>query len=141
MKKLLSLFYGLVAYLAFFGTILYAIGFVGNLVVAKTIDSVPELPVWNAVFIDAFLLLMFAMQHSIMARPAFKEWWITIVPAHLERSTFVLLAVLISNDPEAHNLTDVIGAACRAEYVRLTKIEQRTIWRAHERPKYSVRRF
>lgn len=94
MKKTLSLFYGLVAYFAFLGTILYAIGFVGNLVVPKTIDGRPETSFIKALATDASLLLLFAMQHSSMARPAFKRWWIKIVPAYLERSTFVLLASL-----------------------------------------------
>lgn len=94
MKKTLSLFYGLICYLTFFGTILYAIGFVGNLVVPKTIDSKPETSFLNSVLVDALLLLLFALQHSIMARPAFKRWWTGIVPEHLERSTFVLLASL-----------------------------------------------
>jgi protein-S-isoprenylcysteine O-methyltransferase Ste14 len=94
MKKPLSLLYGLISYLAFFGTILYAIGFVGNLVVPKTIDGEPELPLANAILTDALLLLIFALQHSIMARPSFKSWWTNFVPAHLERSTFVLLSSL-----------------------------------------------
>lgn len=94
MKKTLSLLYGLVCYLAFFGTILYAIGFAGNLLVPKTIDSKPEVPLRNAILVNASLLLLFALQHSIMARPAFKRWWTLIIPEHLERSTFVLLASL-----------------------------------------------
>jgi len=92
MKKLFSLFYGLVCYLAFFGTFLYAIGFTGNLLVPKTIDSNPQVPLTNAILIDASLLLLFALQHSIMARSAFKKWWTKIIPVQLERSTYVVLA-------------------------------------------------
>ena len=94
MKKTLSLIYGVICYLAFFGTILYAIGFTGNLVVPKSIDGLPATSLSNALLVNVSLLLLFALQHSVMARPAFKRWWTQYIPHHLERSTYVLLASL-----------------------------------------------
>jgi len=92
MKKTIFLVYGIISYLAFLGTILYAIGFVGNHVVPKTIDGEPQVPLASAILTNASLLLLFAMQHSIMARPTFKRRWTRIIPAELERSSFVLLS-------------------------------------------------
>ena len=92
MKKILFLLYGFISYIAFFGTILYAIWFVGNMWVPKSIDGPAEMPFVQALLINASLLLLFGLQHSIMARPFFKRWWMRLVPEPLERSTFVLLS-------------------------------------------------
>lgn len=92
MKKLLALVYGALAYAFFFCTFLYAIAFVGNLGVARTIDRGPAATVPKAAIIDVVLLSLFALQHSVMARQGFKRAWTRVVSRHLERSTFVVAA-------------------------------------------------
>ena len=94
MCKALGVLYGIAAYVLFLGTFLYAVGFVGNLVVPKSIDTGAQGDLVVALIVDALLLGVFAVQHSVMARPGFKRWWTTIVPASIERSTYVVLSSL-----------------------------------------------
>jgi methanethiol S-methyltransferase len=94
MKKLIALLYGGVTYLLFLIAFLYAIGFVGNLMVPKSIDSGKETNFMQSLLANALLLSLFAIQHSVMARPAFKKWWTGIIGTAIERSTYVLLSSL-----------------------------------------------
>ncbi len=90
MKRFAIFVYGLVNYVMFLGVFLYFIGFLGNLVVPRAIDSEPTEPLWSAAVINLGLILVFGLQHTVMARPAFKHMWTKLVPAEAERSTYVL---------------------------------------------------
>jgi protein-S-isoprenylcysteine O-methyltransferase Ste14 len=94
MAGIIALLYGSIVYLWFLATFLYTIGFVEGIPGIKTIDSGPTDRVWIAVIVDASLLALFAVQHSVMARQGFKRWWTRFVSPPVERSTFVLAASL-----------------------------------------------
>lgn len=94
--RILSFIYGIVSYVIFLGSFLYAIAFVGDFWVPKTVNSGPEsATLWQALGINVLLLGLFAVQHSVMARGGFKKWWTRIIPSQVERSTYVLLSSLI----------------------------------------------
>jgi len=111
MGRILSFLYGLGNYVTFLGVFLYAIAFVGDFAVPKTIDSGgPTGAFWPSLLINAGLLGLFAVQHSVMARQGFKKWWTTIIPEPIERSTYVLFSnlVLILLFWQWRPLTDVV---------------------------------
>jgi methanethiol S-methyltransferase len=92
--RLAAFLYGLVCYAISFVTLLYAAGFVGNLVVSRSIDSAPSMSWYNALLIDTVLIGIFSIQHSVMARQGFKNWWTQFVPQPVERSTYILFSSL-----------------------------------------------
>ena len=94
MGRFIAFLYGLAAYVVFFVTILYAIGFVSGLVVPKTIDTGTVVPMAEALIVNLLLMSVFAIQHSVMARRQFKQWWTQFVPKSVERSTYVLFSSL-----------------------------------------------
>jgi len=91
-RRIAAFAFGVACYAVFFATLLYAIGFLGNFGVPKSMDSGPEGSMAAALLIDGTLLAAFAIQHSVMARPWFKRTWTRFVPEPVERSTYVLFS-------------------------------------------------
>jgi methanethiol S-methyltransferase len=96
MKRWIFYIYGVTCHLLFFATFAYLLGFVGNVLVPKSIDTSPTGSVAAAVAIDLLLIAVFALQHSVMARPAFKRTWTRIIPQPIERSTYVLISCIVT---------------------------------------------
>jgi len=94
MKRFLVFAYGVANYVVSLGAFLYLAGFLGNLFVPRSIDAAPVGPLWEALLVNSLLLGVFALQHSVMARPGFKAWWTRFVPAPAERSTYVMFTNL-----------------------------------------------
>src|SRR3954451_5687508 len=94
LPRILAVVYGIGAYLIFLTSFLYSVAFVGNLFLPATIDRGQLAPPMQAIGIDLALLSLFAVQHSVMARPSFKCWWTRFIPASIERSTYVLVSSL-----------------------------------------------
>lgn len=95
MSRIATVVYGVLCYAVFLAVFVYAIGFIGGFLTPTTLDGPPTRPLWQALAIDLGLLAAFAVQHSGMARPAFKRWWTRYVPEPVERSTYVLVSSLL----------------------------------------------
>jgi methanethiol S-methyltransferase len=94
MSRIAIFVYGIVSYAIALAVLVYGVGFIGGFVTPTTLDRAPSVPLGQALLIDVGMLLAFAVQHSGMARPAFKKWWKRIVPEAAERSTYVLMSSL-----------------------------------------------
>lgn len=95
MGRSIAALYGVVCYAIFFVTFLYLIGFLSNLLVPRSIDVGPEAATWIAMLVNIGLIALFGIQHTVMARPEFKEKWTKVVPQPIERSTYVLITSLL----------------------------------------------
>jgi protein-S-isoprenylcysteine O-methyltransferase Ste14 len=128
MRRLFYLLYGVAAYVLFLGVFLYALGFVGNVIVPRSIDAAPKSSLGWAILIDASLLGLFAVQHSVMARPTFKRWWTQYIPEPIERSTYVLfsnaamIALFVGWQPMGGIIWDVQHPAARSFLLTLFAI-------------------
>lgn len=96
MSRVLGLAYALIAYVGFMGWMVYMIGFLGHFPVPKSVNSGQSGSMWEAVLVNSLMVALFAVQHTIMARPKFKQWVMRIIPNHLERSTFVFITDVIA---------------------------------------------
>lgn len=94
MRQIVAFSYGVLCYLVFLATFVYAVLFIGNIGLPRTLDGEATVGFWQALLTNTLLLGVFAVQHSVMARPAFKRWWTRFVPKPIERSTYVLFASL-----------------------------------------------
>jgi protein-S-isoprenylcysteine O-methyltransferase Ste14 len=94
MDRKVAFFYGTLCYLLFLATFLYSVAFLGNFGLERTIDGAATVPFGQALLVNTLLLGLFAVQHSVMARPGFKQWWTWFVPKPVERSTYVLFSSL-----------------------------------------------